>query len=60
MCTMCSITERCPITGAIRELNGQITDYLRTVTLETLMSSTKGRKLTAVNKTARAKLAAVK
>ena len=57
---MCSITDRCPITGAIRELNGQITDYLRTVTLETLMSSTKGRKLPAVNKTARAKLAVLK
>jgi Rrf2 family protein len=44
-CTMCSITERCPITGAIRELNGQIADYLRTVSLDTLLKMEHGGKL---------------
>lgn len=37
-CLMCSLTERCPVTHAIREVNGQIAGYLRTVTLEALMS----------------------
>lgn len=44
-CTMCAITEKCPITGAIRELNGQIAEYLRTVTIDTLMKMEHGGKL---------------
>jgi len=36
-CTMCNLIERCPVTGAIRELNGQIADFLRAVTVDTLL-----------------------
>lgn len=36
-CTMCSLIERCPVTGAIRDLNGQIADFLRGVTVDTLL-----------------------
>jgi len=51
LCTMCAITQRCPITGAIRELNGQITAYLRDVTLETLMNVEQGGKMPHVKRT---------
>ena len=36
---MCAITEKCPMAHAIRELNGQIADFLREVTLDTLMKT---------------------
>ena len=38
-CLMCSLTERCPITGAIREMNGRIAQFLHEVTLETLLAA---------------------
>ena len=36
-CSACTVMERCPVTGAIRELNGQIADFLRSVTVDTLL-----------------------
>ena len=50
LCTMCAITQRCPITGAIRELNGQIANYLREVTLDTLIKIEQGGKVPRVKK----------
>ncbi len=50
LCTMCAITEKCPITGAIRELNGRIADYLRNVTLDTLMKMERGGRMPRVKK----------
>ncbi len=38
-CLMCNLTDRCPITGAIREMNGRIAQFLHEVTLETLLSA---------------------
>ncbi len=50
-CNMCAITERCPVTHAIRELNGQIADHLRNVTLQTLLDMEHGGKLPRVKQT---------
>lgn len=38
-CLMCSLTMRCPITAAIREMNGRIAAFLHEVTLETLVGA---------------------
>ncbi len=53
-CLMCNLTDRCPITGAIREMNGRISQFLHEVTLETLLETAERKvKLPRVGKIGR-------
>lgn len=44
-CVTCRLLARCPISSAIRELSGHISQYLNTVTIAQLMESEMGKAL---------------